>query len=107
MRIVFHAEAENELLSDIDFYNARQKDLGRLYWSELHRVLETIREFPNIGPISSYHGLRKIVLPSFPHYVIYKINHDWIQVLAIAHGKRQPGYWKERGAGVAHRKPEA
>jgi hypothetical protein len=28
--------------------------------------------------------------------VIYRVVMDRIQILAVAHGRRRPGYWRER-----------
>jgi hypothetical protein len=36
-------------------------------------------------------------VPRFPYVVFYAIvNNDTIRVLAVAHTKRKPGYWKKR-----------
>lgn len=32
----------------------------------------------------------------FPYQVLYTIEADYILIVAIAHGKRQPGYWRHR-----------
>jgi toxin ParE1/3/4 len=32
----------------------------------------------------------------FPYAVRYTIEADYILIVAIAHGKRQPGYWLHR-----------
>jgi len=42
------------------------------------------------------HSTRKFVLRRFPFAIIYREKLTVIQILAIAHGHRRPGYWKER-----------
>jgi hypothetical protein len=32
----------------------------------------------------------------FPYLLIYKVKEDCIFILAVAHGKRKPGYWESR-----------
>jgi hypothetical protein len=32
----------------------------------------------------------------FPYAVLYTIEADYILIVAIAHGKRRPGYWRHR-----------
>jgi plasmid stabilization system protein ParE len=42
------------------------------------------------------HGSRKFVLRRFPFAIFYREKQAVIHVLAIAHGHRRPGYWKDR-----------
>jgi toxin ParE1/3/4 len=42
------------------------------------------------------HGTRRFVLQRFPFAIVYRERETDIQVLAIAHGHRRPGYWKDR-----------
>ena len=32
----------------------------------------------------------------FPYKVVYRNQQDGIEIIAVAHGKRRPGYWKGR-----------
>ncbi|MFZ0979220.1 MAG: type II toxin-antitoxin system RelE/ParE family toxin [Candidatus Acidiferrales bacterium] len=41
-------------------------------------------------------GTRKVKLPCFPFLIIYRESNGTIQILAVAHGRRRPGYWKTR-----------
>ncbi len=37
--------------------------------------------------------LRRRVVPGFPYLVFYELNDDIVSVVAVAHGRRRPGYW--------------
>jgi toxin ParE1/3/4 len=37
-----------------------------------------------------------VVLNRFPFALIYRIERDEVQILAVAHHSRRPGYWRER-----------
>jgi hypothetical protein len=39
---------------------------------------------------------RALVGPRFPYSVVYLEDEDEIWVLAVAHAKRRPGYWRGR-----------
>jgi hypothetical protein len=39
---------------------------------------------------------RRYLLKRFPFAVIYLTSEKKIQIVAVAHCKRKPGYWKER-----------
>ena len=41
-------------------------------------------------------GARRYVLRRLPFLLIYREEETAIQVLAVAHGRRRPGYWLER-----------
>ncbi len=32
----------------------------------------------------------------FPYSIIFRVDSDRIYVIAVAHAKRRPGYWKDR-----------
>jgi toxin ParE1/3/4 len=42
---------------------------------------------------------RKYVLPRFPYVIFYLNRTDGVQIVALAHTSRSPGYWKSRIAG--------
>ena len=39
---------------------------------------------------------RRMLLRRYPYVVIYRVVMDRIQILAVAHGRRRPGYWRDR-----------
>ncbi len=40
--------------------------------------------------------LRKLVLTRFPYFLIYSFFPDLLRVVAVAHARRRPGYWRSR-----------
>jgi toxin ParE1/3/4 len=40
--------------------------------------------------------LRRFVMRRFPFSIVYYIVDDIVRVVAVAHGKRRPGYWRVR-----------
>ena len=42
------------------------------------------------------HGTRRYLMRRFPYLVVYRATPDKLQVIAVAHGKRKPGYWRNR-----------
>lgn len=39
---------------------------------------------------------RRILLTRFPYMLIFRERATWVEVIAIAHRRRRPGYWRER-----------
>jgi toxin ParE1/3/4 len=42
------------------------------------------------------YGTRRFVLHRFPFSVVYLDEADELNIVAVAHNKRKPGYWKAR-----------
>jgi hypothetical protein len=40
--------------------------------------------------------VRTCMLGRFPYRVIFEVRNDEIVVLAVAHHRRQPGFWRQR-----------
>ena len=68
---------------------------GQAFLLELDRVVEQILESPGRWP-SALHGTRRIVFPRFPFSVFYRVSGDVIEIIAVAHQSRRPGYWQSR-----------
>lgn len=41
-------------------------------------------------------GIRRHILRHFPYTVIYETQGNTVTVLAVAHQRRKPGYWRNR-----------
>lgn len=93
--VQFHSEAEAELSEAASFYEARLVGLGTSFSAEAQTSIGFIRAYPDAGsPLGS--KLRKLVIKRFPYSVIYRREELSIYVVAVAHHRRRPGYWKSR-----------
>jgi hypothetical protein len=95
IQVQFHSEAQAELGEAVEFYESRVAGLGMALAAEVQRTLGFIESSPAGGaPLGE--KLRKLVVRRFPYSVIYRREGRFIYVLAIAHDRRRPGYWKVR-----------
>ncbi len=95
MKLEFHPEAETEFLEAVSRYEAEVPGLGERLDSEVQKAGTLLLEYPEIGsPLDD--GLRKLVLDRFPYYLIYFLYSEAVHIVAVAHEKREPGYWLER-----------
>lgn len=94
-RLIVRPEAAAELSEAVDWYEARQPGLGQDLVVEIHQCLEDILRFPESYPIM-HRTARMAVVKRFPYLVIYQVEPDRIQVLAIFHAKRDPRSWQTR-----------
>jgi plasmid stabilization system protein ParE len=77
------------------WYLERSESVAEKFVAELYHAIDLIVGAPQRWPVDE-HGVRKFALSKFPYAVIYKEKPAMIQILAVAHGHRRPGYWKER-----------
>lgn len=95
MRIEFHPDANEEFRAASAYYNNEVPGLGEGFISEVERIAELIQAHPTIGqPVDEV--FRRAVLVRFPYSVIYCIEIDRLWVIAVAHQRRRPGYWRGR-----------
>jgi len=92
MRYEFHPEAERELHEAASRYNAEVAELGLRFADEVERVIQLLLEHPELG--SSW--TRHFVLRKFPFSIVYALVGDLVYILSVAHGSREPGYWRLR-----------
>jgi toxin ParE1/3/4 len=93
--VVFHPEALAEAEAAAAWYADRSKRAAEIFISEIDRAISSIREAPNRWLIY-IGGTRRFLLRRFPFSVVYRETADQIQIVAIAHARRRPGYWKGR-----------
>ncbi len=93
MTIEFLEEAEEEFIGAAEWYESREKGLGKRFRNEIGRVVERIAEDPLLWR-ERPGGYRRVNCPVFPYYIAYFIREETIVVAAVAHGHRLPGYWK-------------
>jgi len=58
-------------------------------------AVNKVRQQPSLFP-TYLHGTRRVVLNRYPFSIDYRELLDEIQIIAVAHAKRQPSYWANR-----------
>jgi len=77
------------------WYFERSEIAAARFAEEVSRSLDLISAAPHRWP-AHMHQTRRFVLRHFPFAIIYRKPSAVVQVVAMAHGHRRPGYWKER-----------
>jgi plasmid stabilization system protein ParE len=90
-----HPAAIDEAEAAARWYRERSPRAAKRFANELNQVIDRILEAHHRWP-RGINGTRKLNLPCFPFAVVYWEAEDRIQILAVAHGRRRPGYWKYR-----------
>lgn len=97
-RITLHPEAEDELRASESFYEERGGHrLALDFAKRVQAVLEAISADPRRFPRPrKFREVQKARVTRFPFSIYYIERERDIWIIAIAHGKRRPGYWEER-----------
>lgn len=91
----FLTPADEEMTEASVFYEGASAGLGNGFLDEIHRVVNILREHPELGqPVGR--GLRRALLHRFPFSLIYSVEVDEVLIVAVAHQRRRPGYWRNR-----------
>jgi plasmid stabilization system protein ParE len=93
--VVVHEAAQAEIDEAIGYYRSISDVLGDAFRDETQRAISGIVERPNAWkPLAR--SLRRYRLNRFPYGIVYRVHNDRIEIYALMHLKRKPGYWRDR-----------
>ena len=100
--IEWHPDARAELEADVDWHEDRQAGLGERFEHEVVTCVEESARTPASWPVwpgwTSEPVVHSKSVARFPYRVVdYVTGHRYL-VVAVAHERRRPGYWRERVA---------
>ena len=87
--------ADEEMTEAAIFYEGRAKGLGTEFLDDLQRAVDKILNNPESGQLI-LENFRRSILSRFPFSLIYTIEPESILIIAVAHQRSRPYYWKER-----------
>jgi plasmid stabilization system protein ParE len=93
--IEFFPDAEDEYREAYEWYAERSKRAAERFESAIDRALQLIEEAPDRWPMCDERH-RFVIVKKYPYHVVYRCERDRVLVVAVAHGKRKPGYWRKR-----------
>jgi plasmid stabilization system protein ParE len=90
-----HPAAIEEAESAAHWYRERSAVAAARFVDELNQIFDKILDAPQRWPRgSAWHPLGEASV--FSVLVIYRESEGAVLILAVAHGRRRPGYWKNR-----------
>lgn len=93
--LTFHPDAEQEYLTSLEWYRERSLTAALNFEEEFQRAITQIEEAPERWP-RYFRVCKRFVLHQYPFSIVYRAFPSRVVVLAVAHGHRRPGYWKNR-----------
>lgn len=97
MKVVFATGVREETTEAKTHYESEVEGLGKAFIAVIHASIQQIKRYPRHSRL--FHGhYRRFLVERFPYGIIYRVEEDTIYIVAIAHFKRHPFYWKKREA---------
>lgn len=87
--------ARDEAFEAAEFYESQAAGLGAELFGVVDEAIELLLANPNAGAPYEL-GTRRFVLPRFPFSLIYSLEGDEILIVAVAHHRRRPVFWRDR-----------
>ena len=92
----FHPAAERELDDAVAYLEAARLSAARKFQASIRSALERIRDMPLMYGKVEGTECRECLLLKYSYSIIYAVRKTELVVVAVAHAKRQPGYWVDR-----------
>jgi toxin ParE1/3/4 len=95
MNVEFLPAADEELNEAAAYYEERVPGLGEDLLAEAEAGRDLLSLQPNLGvKLDAIH--RRLPLRRFPFGLIFRVDPGAVRVVAFAHNRRRPGYWRSR-----------
>jgi len=94
-QIDVHPDAVAEARAAAQWYRERSALAADAFLAEIDRAVERITDNPEMYP-HYFRDTRRYLLQRFPFYLVYREVAGKLELVAVAHGRRKPGYWKKR-----------
>ena len=95
MRVIYHPEAEAELVDAAEYYDERLTGLGEEFLDAVDAAVGFVVSDPLRAALCGQ-GVRRYLLKRFPYALYYRVGSEDIRILPVKHHSRHPDYWKNR-----------
>ena len=93
--VEFHPLAADEAQAAERWYRERNETASGRFQRELDRAIARISPWPETG--SAYlSNTTRVLLRRSPFFVVYRVRGDDLEIVAVAHARRRPGYARTR-----------
>lgn len=91
----YHPAAFEEIRAADAWYAERSLQALDGFYEELLPALDRLQKEPRLYP-PYLCGTQRVVLERYPFSIVFRELLNEIQIIAVAHAKRRPGYWAKR-----------
>ncbi|MBI4524480.1 MAG: type II toxin-antitoxin system RelE/ParE family toxin [Deltaproteobacteria bacterium] len=99
-RVIVLDEAEDELIAAQEWYETQRAGLGREFRNAIDEAMERLLKAPlaasPVGNVAASIGARRVLVKRFPYSIVFIEDNEDLWIVAFAHHRRRPGYWRGR-----------
>jgi len=95
VKFFLHPQAQEELEQTLLFYKTQQAGLEKRFIEALEDAINRVCRNPLLYRKVD-NQVRKCRLLHFPYALIFRQRVDQIEIIAVMHLRKQPGYWQSR-----------
>jgi plasmid stabilization system protein ParE len=95
LQVRYRPAAVDELSDAVDWYASQNPTAAGEFCEIIERKLLEASSSLHRWPLQP-DGTRQILLGKFPYVLIVCEHRGALEVLAVAHASREPGYWRDR-----------
>ena len=95
MRAKLHRVASQELTEAVLYHDQERAGYGDRFLAAFATGRDFLLQYPNSGHANRF-GARSWEITGFRYDIVYVIRGDLIYIIAVAHHRRRPGYWRSR-----------
>jgi len=98
---MYKLELHPDVFEELDFakkwYADKSVELANEFINEIEFAMNAIKTNPEMWPpFLIVPRIRHFLVHRFPFGIYYIVKNEMIQILAVGHLHRKPGYWKSR-----------
>ncbi len=90
-----HPDARIDALEAYDWYSQHSQKTADAFQEEFRDAGRAIEHSPELWARYLF-GTRRYLMKRFPFVIVYRVAPERIEIVAVAHGRRKPGYWERR-----------
>ena len=95
MKTEFLPEADEEFREAARYYESEAAGVGMAFIAAVHKAVSEVLEFPLAASVVRA-SVRKKVLRHFAYNLYYSVAADTLVIVAVAHQRKRPNYWRAR-----------
>ena len=89
------AQAQLEINEAFNWYFKRSPEAAGAFLTKIGAARKQIVSHPQLYPAYTKNTRRRL-LEKYPYSVVFQVKEDMILIVAVAHAKRRPNYWRGR-----------
>ena len=93
--LVVRDDARRELLEAREYYDGQRQGYGERFVEAVEAEFALLLQFPQIGR-RLRKNIRRRNISRWPYGIVYVLDASELVIIAIAHHRRRPEYWRSR-----------